>query len=203
MIHYKIKKSDSKEYWTGYSSQFSKNGVAYQSLEDAGAAIQVQLNNSRNGIRDWADTAQVIAFEVITNAICAYDLTSTVELSRLYDSMRKDNGTSFIYGFKQILKRDRDHAFKYAAQIPVGDYASFRATMRHLGFSSRHYKKVGDWIFFTDDDLCMRVKLVGCHTKFVLMDPYLDQYRENTMSTPADPSLMDNAVFDDDCETDD
>jgi hypothetical protein len=72
--------------------------------------------------------------------------------------------------------------------------------MRDLGFSSRHYKKVGDWIFFSDDDLCMRVKLVGCHTSFVLMDPYMAQYREHTISTPADPTLMDDAVFDDDCD---
>ena len=201
MIHYKIKKFASSEYWTGYSSQFSKNGVAYQSLEDAGAAIQAQLKNSRNGIKTWADDAQVIAFEVVTNVICSYELVSTIELAKLYESMRKDHGTSFIYGFKQLLKRDKDHAFKYAAQIPLSEYAAFRTTMRDLGFSSRNYKKVGDWIFFSDDDLCMRVKLVGSHSSFVMMDPYMDQYRENTISSPADPSLMTDAVFDDDCDS--
>jgi hypothetical protein len=203
MIHYKIKKSDSNEYWTGYSSQFSTNGIAYRSLEDVGTAINAQLSNKRAGIHKWIDTAQVIAFEVITRVVCAYDPVATVELSKLLASMQKDYGRNFVTGFKQLANRNSEYQFKYAAQIPPSEYASFRETMKTLGFSSRHYRKYNDWIFFTDDDLCMRVKLVGTHTKFVNMDAYVDQYTENTRSYPADNSLMDDAVFDDDYQEED
>lgn len=200
MIHYKIKKSDSPEYWTGYSSTFSKNGVAYRTLEDAGAAIQAQLKNSRNGIKTWVDDAQVIAFEVVTNVICSYTLVNSVELSKMFDSMQKDHGRNFLNGFKHVILKHPDLEFKYAAQIPASEFTSFRDQMKALGFSSRHYRKHQDWIYFSDDDLCLRVKLVSIHTKFVNLEAYVDQYNHNTESTPADSSLLDDAVFDDDCE---
>jgi hypothetical protein len=202
MIHYKIKKSDSPEYWTGYSSTFSRNGVAYRTLEDVGTAIKAQMTNSRHGIRSWIGQAQVIAFEVVTNVICSYDLTATVELAKLYDTMQNTHGKTFLRGFKQLLKRDPDNIFKYAIEVATPDIDDFRTSMRDLGFSSRYYRKVGNWFFFNDDDLCVRVKLAARHTKFVNMHDYCESYKEHTVSTPADNSLLDDATFEDDCELD-
>jgi hypothetical protein len=199
-IHYKIKKADSHEYWTGYSSAFSKNGVSYHSLEDAGAAIAAQLKNSKTGIAVWAQTAQVIAFKVEVNAVCSYQLTSTIELSRHYDKMRKDHGVSFIYAFKLLCKRFPKPDFKYAVQIHQSNYKEFRETMKGLGFSSRAYKKIGDWIFFSDDDFCVRVKLVDAHDKLVNSQPLFEEYLKQTVSAPASNDLLTDAVFDDDAQ---
>ena len=199
-IHYKIKKSDSTEYWTGYSSVFSKNGVAYQTLEDAGAAIQAQLKNSRTGIAKWAQTAQVIAFKVETNVVCSYQLTATIELAKHLDKLRSDYGTSFVYGFKLLCKRYSEPDFKYAVQIRPSEYKDFRETMKGLGYSSRIYKKIGDWIFFSDDDFCVRVKLVDTHSQFVNAKPLFDEYMKHTVSAPADNNLLKNAVFEQDTD---
>ena len=54
--------------------------------------------------------------------------------------------------------------------------------MKGLGFSSRAYKKIGDWIFFSDDDFCVRVKLVGTHLQFVNSKALFDEYLKLSVS---------------------
>lgn len=197
-IHYKIKKADSKEYWTGYSSVFSKNGVAYTTLEDAGAAIQAQLKNSKTGIAVWSQTAQVIAFKVEINAVCSYQLTSTITLAKYYERLKTDYGISFVAAFKLLSGRSIESQHKYAVRIQAQKYPEFRSLLKSLGYSSRAYKKLGDWIFFSDDDVCVRVKLIGAHSKFVNVQPLFDEYLACTVATPADNELMIDAVFEPD-----
>lgn len=174
--HYKIKNTKTAEFWTGYSTQFSKRGAEYKTMEDAGAAIAAQLKLRHSSIQDWLPFSEVVEFEVIVKQNVAYKSADAIKLSKLYSSMFADHGSDFLNGFKKMTREPAPVPdLKYAVEVFRSEYDEFASTLKGLGFSSRTFKKVGRWIWFSSDDLGIRIKLIGGHSKFVDLTEYMTE----------------------------
>lgn len=172
--YYKIKNTKTAEFWTGYSTQFSKKGAEYKSIEDAGAAIASQLKLKHSSIQDWLPHSEVVEFEIIIKEQLSFSSNDAIKLSKLYVDLYREHGTDFLAGFKKMTRNPSPAPdLKYAVEIIRSEYDDFTSTLKGLGFSSRTFKKVGSWIWFGSDDLGIRIKLIGGHTKFVDLTDHL------------------------------
>jgi hypothetical protein len=191
--YYKIKNTKTAEFWTGYSTQFSKRGAEYKSIEDAGTAIAAQLKLKHSSIQDWLPHSEVVEFEVIIKEQLSFASNDAIKLSTLYLALQREHGTDFLAGFKKMT-RDPSPVpdLKYAVEIIRNQYDDFTSTLKGLGFSSRTFKKVGSWIWFGCDDLGIRIKLIGGHTKFVDLTDHLAIVNEVKAILPPD-SVEDDA----------
>lgn len=172
--YYKIKNTKTAEFWTGYSTQFSKKGAEYKSIEDAGAAIASQLKLKHSSIQDWLPHSEVVEFEVIIKEQLSFTSNDAIKLSKLYVDLYREHGTDFLAGFKKMTRVPSPVPdLKYAVEIIPREYDDFTSTLKGLGFSSRTFKKVGSWIWFGSDDLGIRIKLISGYTKFVDLTDHL------------------------------
>lgn len=197
--YYKIKKNDELLFWSGHGSHFSKKGTTFNSLEDIGIALTIQITSwgRHKEITDILTDTTVQEFEISVNNMGSFPIENTIALSELYIEIKADNGIAFLQGFKRIVNDPTIvHNFRFATKINPDSYVEFRKSLKDLGFSSRHFKKIGNWIWYDSSDLGARIKLLSGDIEFVDFTDWRDKFVELTtkianMVDPVQPQLDD------------
>ena len=192
--YYKIKNKDTAEFWSGYGSSFTKNGAEFKSLEDVGIAITAQLKMRHSSIKDWVNTAQVLEYDVliVQNPNVLYAVGDTIKLAALYLTIRNDQDQQFLYGFKKLISGAKPLEIKHAAKIVPREYEEFRKTLKDLGYNSRSYRKIGPWIWFSEDAIGALIRLLPGVDKVVSLQPYCDEFNKLLISIA--PDLDDDEI---------
>lgn len=173
---YKIKKKGGTEFWSGYSSSFSRVGASFTSMALAARALKDQLSLRHHSIADWVDDAEIVEYEVTTteagsssakDAIIKYTFMATIE--NQYDR-------GFIKAYNRICSNPTTRN-KYNFAIKVTRYEEFREALKTLGYSSRNYKKMDYWLWFESEDIAVAVKLLGLHVEFVSLADLENAYQ--------------------------
>lgn len=158
---FKIQNTATGLFWNGYSSSFSESGTTFSSYEDAGNRIESQLKMKHN-MNDWLLNAKVIEYEIIVQERETQTAKHCVMTYRFHEHLKKNYGHNFLRTYKKI-RNDKTitEPFKYAVNIKRDSFKEFRESLKDLGFSSRHYKKVDEWIWVRDPDVVARIKLLN------------------------------------------
>jgi len=165
---YKIKRTDTNQFWSGYGSAFSIGGQTWNTSESAAYSLQQQLSYRHASIKDWLHLAVIVEFEIVTNEIGSFTAKEAILRNRLTAKLRKDYGDQFV---KHYVKMQQDtttkNKYKHAVQVYNEDFSEFRETLKGLGYSSRHYKKTDKWLWVEDDEVVLRMKLIEGVSKMV------------------------------------
>lgn len=173
---YKVRRTDTGEYWSGYSSMFSKDGEEYHSIEIAANALSSQRSLLHVSIDSWIGVSEIVEYEVVRNERTSSSAIAEVIRYAQYAELAKQHGNDFVNGYKRMLQQPVE--FDYAFQIWYKEYEEFRITLKGLGHSSRSYKKTGNWIWVNDRDVALKVKLLGSFAKSVELEPIRDEFRK-------------------------
>lgn len=182
--YYKIKNKEG-EYWSGYSSHFTKSGAEYSTLEDAGSALEYQRSRFHHkSINGWITDAEVEEFVVEVRKSNSFNAINIAKLAVLSEQIYDAHGREFHKGFYKLLKEENKFEVKFAVRIQQDTYSELRSTLKDLGYSSRHYRKTGNWIWFSDEEIGMRIKLIDGELPFVKLEEYITRFNELNVTMP-------------------
>jgi hypothetical protein len=164
---FKIKNTATGLFWNGYSSSFSESGTVFSSYEDAGLRIDSQFK-MKYDVSDWIKTAEVVEYEIIIQEKETQTAKHCVMVYRFHEYLGKQYGVQFLRSYKKI-KSDKSitEPYNYAVNIKNSVFPEFRESLKGLGYSSRHYKKVDEWIWVRDPEVVARIKLLSFDEKIV------------------------------------
>lgn len=158
---YKIKRTDTNQYWTGYGSTFSKAGTSWKTQDSIANELANQLRWQHNSILKWLDFAEVVEYEVVEQEVGSMPAQKTIK-NRIFDKkIEAKYGRSFMTEYSKLVKEKGEGFYKCAIQVDYQGYETFRTNLKNLGHSSRCYKKTRNWIWVSDEDVIVKAKLLG------------------------------------------
>lgn len=181
---YKVKKKDTGEFWSGYSSAFSANGITFNSEGEAGYELRKQLSLRHNSIKDWIEQAEIVEYEITTTEVGASSAMTAVLRHQFYEQVIKKHGKSFVKHYSKLQSdpETRDK-YKFAIEVNPTTYTDFRDRLKALGFSSRHYKKLEHWIWIENDEVVATAKMLDGHKQIVDLTALQSEYQNTLQQT--------------------
>lgn len=158
---YKIKRTDTNQFWTGYGSTFSKTGTSWKSQESVANELANQLRWKHKTILDWIELAEVVEYEVVENEVGATPAQESVKNRVFNKKLETKYGKAFVAEYAKLVKEKGLGFYKCAILVDYRGYEEFRTNLKNLGHSSRCYKKTRNWIWVNDDDVIVKAKLLG------------------------------------------
>ena len=165
--HFKIKNKTTGLFWNGYSNSFSENGTTFGTYDEAGSRLASQIK-AKFDIHSWISQSEIVEYEVIIQEKQVHTPKHCVMQLRYHSYLEEQYGRAFFRAYRKV-KADWDESdpHQYAIKIPRCDFDEFRASLKSLGFSSRHYKKVDEWIWVKNPDVVVRIKLLGASEEII------------------------------------
>lgn len=158
---YKIRRTDTNQYWTGYGNTFSKSGTSWRTAESAANELANQLRWKHVSILTWLDSAEVVEYEVVENEASATPAQESIKDRVFTKKLQSAYGGAFITEYTKLVKDKGRGFYKCAIQVDYAGYEEFRKNLKTLGHSSRCYKKTRNWIWISDEDVIVKAKLLG------------------------------------------
>jgi hypothetical protein len=170
---FKVKHKETGKYWQGYGSNFSTTGKEFSSA--LLAARQVDITRIRTSIPGQQLKDLVVIEELsptVTQPLQTIPTEEALAVMKVHDHVRLKYGYSFFCLWHKIISREKYEGAKYLVQVKT-NYEDFRDRLKGLGYSSRHFAKIKDWLIIYDNDVAMRIKLIDGYDQFVVLDDIL------------------------------
>ncbi len=158
---YKIKNKLTGQFWTGYGSKFTDRGTTFTTADSAVYEVKMQYGLKHQSINDWINDVEIVEYEVHTTEIGPHDIKKLMLRNIYMESLTSQYGKYFTRTYyKAIPTLDDRLKYRHVVEVENDSYSEFRETLKRLGYSSRHYKKVDTWLWISDDDVMARIKLL-------------------------------------------
>lgn len=172
---FKVKHKETGKYWQGYGSNFSAKGKEF--ISALVAARQIDIARIRTTIPGQQLKNLVVIEELSTGqspeVIQTIDTDEALGVMRVHDHVRDKYGYSFFCIWHKVVTLEKYKGAKYLVQVKK-DFDDFRERLKGLGYSSRHYSKIKEWLIIYDDDVAMPIKLIEGYDQFIKLDDILD-----------------------------
>lgn len=161
---YKIKDTTSGLFWIGYGSGFNESGTTYASYELAGRSLANQIGLRHQSLIPFLPHLSIVEYEVVIEEKTSYVAQECMFAYRFSLKLGEKHGYRFQNAhrkMKNLEKENPEKIFRYAIKINHTDFTEFRESLKGLGFSSRNYRKVDEWLFTDNPDVVARTKLLS------------------------------------------
>jgi hypothetical protein len=172
---FKVKHKETGKYWQGYGSNYSTKGKEFTSALIA--ARQIDITRIRTSIpgQQLKDLVEIeeISTTVDANPIQTIPAEEALAVMQVHDHVREKYGYSFFCLWHKVATQTKYEGAKYLVKVKT-DYETFRERLKGLGYSSRHFSKIKDWLVIYDNDVAMRIKLIEGYDEFIVLQEILD-----------------------------
>jgi hypothetical protein len=183
---YKIQEKTSKHFWTGYGltlsetsgCQFANKAAAVRSLHHA---IRYQQrykavgNNNRISLNSYSNW-EIVEYLIIVKENSTVPAVDAVFEYAFLCSMDNRHGGGFAARYAAATK-DQTIDIKYAVSVLKTNFIDLREDLKGLGYSSRHYKKTGNWLWISDPEVMLRMQLLPYISLAINIDDAREQFR--------------------------
>lgn len=175
---FKVKSNTTGFHWEGQGSKFGRKGKYFSSAIEAARGLH--YTQIRPGLgttyKSYTDFINDLVIEELHpdyyTKIQSFPATDAIEAYKLQTSIIGKYGYTFLCTWLKIASKPEYQGGKYLIRI-TDDYVEFRERLKGLGYSSRAYKKLGEWILVFDDDVAMRIKLIDGYDQFINVDTFI------------------------------
>jgi hypothetical protein len=161
---YKIQNTKTLLFWSGVCSSFNSQGKKFNSVHSAAYSININQYLDPAIILD----CQVVKFQVELTVQEKTSLQYAVQRVSFYQRLTQSYGRDFSRSLCN-LEKSGTVEFKYAVSIPPQKISLFQKQMKDLGFSSRCYRKVDNWLWISGNDVLLSIKMLDHHTNIVYL----------------------------------
>lgn len=170
---FKVKHKETGEYWQGYGSNFSAKGKEFNSALIAARQIDIARIRTPVPGQQLKDLVDIEEVSHTSEALQVIPTDEALDVMRVHDYVREKHGYSFFCLWHKVATQKKYYGAKYLVLVKK-NYDEFRERLKGLGYSSRHYSKIKDWLIIYDNEVAMRIKLIDGYDQFIVLQDILD-----------------------------
>jgi len=171
---FKVKHKEIGTYWQGYGSNFASKGKEFPSALIAARQISMaRIRAMPSGQQLW----DIVVIEEISpesfQPLQIIPTEDALAVMYVHDFIRDKYGYSFFCLWQKVVTNKKYDGAKYLVHVKH-NYEDFRERLKGLGYSSRHFAKIKDWLIIYDDEVAMRIKLIDGYDQFIVLQDILN-----------------------------